>query len=100
MRVSRFLPPAFAAATLLLLGANALPTTLRKHRLREESHRLQRRIQEERLRTEKLEAVIRALNEDPFVLERATLEAWNSEPQGTLPLLDDREAITAGFDTE
>lgn len=85
MRSLRILPPLFAAAALVLLAANAMPTTLRKRILLEERARLQTRLEEERSRAGLLESEIRAIRDDPFVLQRWACETWGQEPGGTLP---------------
>jgi hypothetical protein len=85
VRPFRWVPPFFAAATLLLLLANALPASVRKKRLLVERERVERLFLEERERASRLDAEIRALAEDPFVLERWTLETWERTPKDLLP---------------
>ncbi|MGQ0613429.1 MAG: hypothetical protein ACT4PV_06815 [Planctomycetaceae bacterium] len=85
MRVSSLLPYLLAGATLLLLGANALPTTQRRLLLLRERASLRERLRdEERLRI-RLEAELDALARDPFVLQRAACEAWRRPPPGLIP---------------
>jgi cell division protein FtsB len=82
--VARFLPPVLAAATLLLLGANAIPAAQRKHALQRERLRLDAQLREAEAENLRLRAELAALREDPFVLERYACEAWRRLPPGTV----------------
>ena len=82
MRTSRLLPPFLAGATLVLLGANALPTSLRKKRLIEKTAVLRQELRHEEERRERLEAEIAALRNDPFYIERVFVETWRTTPAG------------------
>lgn len=85
MKPFRWLPPFFAAATLLLLGANAIPASAKKHRLLRERSRLESEVRKERERAAALEAERRALEEDPFVLRRLVVETFERIPPGSEP---------------
>jgi len=85
VRATRFLPPLLAAATLLLLGANALPTVHRKHRLRRERAKVLLELQREERRAARLRAEVEALARDPFCQERLLVETWQQPPQGAIP---------------
>ena len=85
MKASRVLPPLLAAMTLLLLGANALPSVQRKHLLREERRRLEREVRREEREGARIGAEIDALAHDPFYLERMLVETWQGVPQGAVP---------------
>ena len=74
MTAAKFLPPLLAAATLLLLGANALPSVNHKHRLRKERTRLVRELEAARKSEATLNARIHALRNDSFFLERMLVE--------------------------
>ena len=82
MTGSRLLAPFLAGATLILLGANALPTSLRKKRLLEESGRLRMELRLEQERVERLAAEVRALRDDPWYRERLSVETWRTVPPG------------------
>ena len=86
MRTSRLLPPVFAGAALLLLFANALPTTLRKHRLQVEQARLRKHLAHEQRRAQQLDEALHALRSDAFVVERWTRETWKRPPIDAVPL--------------
>ena len=86
MRSSRLLPPVFAGAALLLLFANALPTTLRKHRLQIEQARLREHLEHEQRRAQQIGAALHALRSDAFVVERWTRETWKRPPADAVPL--------------
>ena len=85
MKATRFLPPLLAAATLLLLGANALPTVHRKHRLRRERARVLFQLEREERRATRLRAEVEALAMDPFCQERLLVETWQRAPRGAIP---------------
>jgi hypothetical protein len=82
VKAARVLPPLLAAATLLLLGANALPTVQRKHLLRQERHRLERELHQEEAIARRRAAEVEALGRDPFYVERVLVETWQGVPQG------------------
>jgi hypothetical protein len=84
VKATRFLPPLLAAATLLLLGANALPTVHRKHRLRHERTRVLRKLEREERRALRLRAEVEALATDPFCQERLLVETWQQAPPGAI----------------
>jgi hypothetical protein len=84
VKATRFLPPLLAAATLLLLGANALPTVHRKHRLRRERTRVHRKLEREERRALRLRAEVEALAMDPFCQERLLVETWQQAPPGAI----------------
>ena len=84
MRSSRFLVPGLAAATLLLLGANALPTIHRRHRLEREKAGLKRELRIEQQRHETLRTTVHALRHDRFYLQRVLAETWNGVPEGAV----------------
>ncbi|MFQ5844025.1 MAG: hypothetical protein ACE5JG_03465 [Planctomycetota bacterium] len=86
MRGSRLLPAVLAGATLVLIGANAVPTIARKHRLQRERGRLERRIGRERRRAVTLRRQFEALRHDRFVLERWARETWHVPPPDAVPL--------------
>ncbi len=77
-------PPLLAGATLILLGANALPTVHRKHTLQRERIRLEREIEVGVTHNRKLVLQIRALRDDPFYVERKLVETWEALPQGAV----------------
>ena len=85
MRAQNLLPAVLAGATLILLGANAIPTTVRKKRLEKELHRMSRKLEREHERGAQLKAEIDALEHDAFYLERTLIETWNGIPEGALP---------------
>lgn len=91
MKAARFLPPLLAGATLILLGANALPTAKRKHRLQEEQTRLVRELRSEDRRMNALVLEIEALRGDPFYLERMLIETWGGMPEGAEAFTDAHE---------
>ena len=82
MKAARFVPPLLIGATLILLGANALPTVHRKHALQRERFRLEREIEVGNKQNRELILQIRALRDDPFYVERKLIETWQSVPQG------------------
>ncbi len=83
MKAARFLSPILAGATLILLGANALPTAKRKHRLQDRQHQLVHEIRTLETREHKLREEIHALEHDPFYMERMIVETWHGKPEGT-----------------
>jgi len=85
VKATRFLPPLLAAATLLLLGANALPTVHRKHRLRRERAKVSFKLEREKQRALRLRAEVEALAKDPFCQERLLVETWQLAPPGAIP---------------
>ncbi|HEX5139131.1 MAG TPA: hypothetical protein VFY93_19335 [Planctomycetota bacterium] len=85
MKVTRILPFLLAGMTLVLVGANALPTVQRKRLLREERRRLEREVSEEERAGLRLAAELEALGSDPFYIERLVVETWNGVPQGATP---------------
>jgi hypothetical protein len=85
VKASRVLPPLLAAMTLLLLGANAVPSVQRKLVLREERRRLERELRQGEREGERLAAEIDALVSDPFYVERTLVETWQGLPQGAMP---------------
>jgi len=85
MKAARFLPPLLAGATLLLLCANALPSTHRRQVLRRERERLLRQLEEEETVGRRLRAEVEALRADPFYIERTLLETWRGVPRGAVP---------------
>jgi heme exporter protein D len=85
VKASRILPPLLAAMTLLLLGANAVPSVQRKHLLREERRRLEVEVKRGEREGARLAAEIEALAGDPFYVERLVVETWNGVPQGATP---------------
>ena len=85
MKAARFLPPLLAAATLLLLGSNALPTVRRKHRVRRERSRVTLELQRAEQRAARLRAEVEALAKDPFCQERLLVETWQQAPPGAIP---------------
>lgn len=85
MKASRVLPPLLAAMTLLLLGANAVPSVERKHLLREERRRLERELRHESREGARIAAEVDALGHDPFYVERMLVETWHGVPQGATP---------------
>lgn len=95
MRVSRLLPYVLAGMTVLLVGANALPTVQRKQVLREERRRIERELREEERAGDRLAAEVEALATDPFYVERMVVETWNGVPQGATPFgaLEVRDAV-------
>ena len=86
MRTARLLPPVFAGAALLLLFANALPASMRKHRLQIEQARLREHLAHEQRRARQLREALHALRSDAFVLERWTRETWKRPPADAVPL--------------
>lgn len=84
MKAAQVLPPLLAAATLLLIGANALPTAHRKHRLQERYRHLDRAMKQERQSEQRLRAEIDALANDPFYFERLVVETWRGVPEGAI----------------
>jgi hypothetical protein len=84
VKAARFLPPLLACATLVLLGANALPTVQRKHLLQRERARLLRELEQEEREAARLRAEVEALAHDPFYLERMLVETWNAMPEGAV----------------
>jgi hypothetical protein len=92
VKAARFLPPLLAGATLILIGANALPTAHRKHRLQEERLRLVRELREEQDRTRVIAAEIEALQADPFYIERVLIETWGGAPEGAQAFYAEEEA--------
>ncbi len=86
MRTARLLPPVFAGAALLLLFANALPASLRKHRLQIEQVRLRERLAYEQRRARQLHEALHALRSDALVVERWTRETWKRPPPDAVPL--------------
>jgi hypothetical protein len=85
VKAARFLPPLLAAATLLLLGANALPTVRRKHRIRLERTKVLHELEREERRAARLRAEVEALARDPFCVERLLVETWRRAPPGAIP---------------
>ncbi len=85
MRISGLLPYLLAGATLLLLSANALPTTQRRVLLERERASLRERLREEERLRVRMEAELDALANDPFVLQRSACEAWRRLPAGLIP---------------
>ena len=85
MRLKHLLPPAFAVATVLLMGTNAIPASQRKQILIRERGRLVREYKAACERGRMLHEEIRALREDPFVLESWLLETWKGLPSGATP---------------
>jgi uncharacterized protein YlxW (UPF0749 family) len=84
VRAGRFLAPLLAGVTILLLVCNVVPASTRRHRLQEEHLELVRELRREQARSEQLAAEIEALQNDPFVLERALIETWNEAPEGAM----------------
>lgn len=82
MRGSRLLAPFLAGATLILLGANALPTCMRKKRLLDEAARLRHELRIELERAARLDAEVLALRTDPWYRERVFVETWRTTPEG------------------
>ena len=93
MRAGRFLAPLLAGVTILLLVCNVVPASTRRHRLEEEHRELVRELRQEKVRSERLAAEIEALENDPFVLERALIETWNEAPEGAMEW-DERYSAT------
>jgi len=83
---ARFVPPVLIAATLILLGANALPTVRRKHLLQQRRQVLLERIREHAKTTARLRLEIDALQNDPFYMQRILVETWHALPAGAMPL--------------
>ena len=77
--------PAFAVATVLLMGTNAIPASQRKQILLKERGRLVSEYKAACARGRMLHDEIRALRDDPFVLESWLLETWKGLPQGATP---------------
>jgi hypothetical protein len=90
---SRLLTPFLAGATLILIAANALPTSLRKKRLLEEAGRLRVELRLERDRVARLAAEVDALRNDPWYRERLAVETWHTTPPGARRL-DEPAAAT------
>jgi len=86
VRSARFVPPVLIAATLILLGANALPTIHRKHLLQRRRRILEQRIRRHARRTARLRLEIDALEHDPFFMQRTLVETWHALPEGSVPL--------------
>jgi len=97
VKAARLTAPLLAAATLILIGANALPTVCRKHCLLRERARLERELETERARGARLEAEVDALRNDPFYVERLFVETWHVPPPGAIPL---EPAPTPGSSSE
>jgi hypothetical protein len=85
---SRLLAPFLAGATLILLGANALPTSVRKKRLLVEATRLRMELRVEQERCARVAAEIDALRNDPWYRERLLVETWRTTPAGARRLAD------------
>jgi len=79
------LPPAFAVATVLLMGTNAIPASHRKQILLKERGRLVSEYKAACEHGRMLREEIRALRDDPFVLESWLLETWKGLPHGATP---------------
>jgi len=92
VRFARVLPPLLAGATIVLLAANALPASMRRHALQRELRRMQERIRCAEDENARLREELQAIREDPFVLERFACEAWNLLPPGTVRY---RDAVVA-----
>jgi hypothetical protein len=90
----QLVPHILAGATLILLAANAVPTVQRKHRLLEQKRELLRKLEREQERGRRLEAEIRALQYDPFCVQKELAETWRTIPAGTIPW-DARTARTS-----
>jgi hypothetical protein len=73
--------------TLLLLGANAVPSIQRKHLLEKEGRRLARELRHEERVARRLALEVDALAGDPFYLERVLVETWHGIPQGATPFV-------------
>ena len=84
MKASTVLPPVLAAMTLLLLGANAVPTMQRKQVLREERRRLEVEVKRGELEGKRITAELDALVRDPFYVERMVVETWHNVPRGAV----------------
>ena len=82
MKAGRYLPHLLAGATLLLLVCNVLPASRLKHRLQAERNQKLRDLREESGRAQRLAEEVAGLRDDPFVLERALVEAWRIAPEG------------------
>ena len=82
MKAQYLLPAVLAGATLILLGANAIPTTIRRKRLERELGRLSEKLEREHERGAWLRVEIDALRHDAFYLERMLIETWNGIPDG------------------
>jgi hypothetical protein len=70
--------------TLLLLGANAVPSMQRKQVLREERQRLEREVRRGELEGRRIAAELDALVKDPFYVERMVVETWHGVPRGAV----------------
>lgn len=77
----RFLAPVLLGATLLLLGANAVPALLKERRLESEVSRLKGDLARERTRGDGLRARLNALRNDPYYVERLYRRTWNAPPE-------------------
>ena len=82
MKASTVLPPLLAAMTLVLLGANAVPTAKRKQVLLEERRRLEVEVKRGEREGARIAAELDALAQDPFYVERLLVETWHGVPQG------------------
>lgn len=71
--------------TLLLLGANAVPSAQRKQVLREERRRLEIEVGRGEREGARIAAEVEALLRDPFYVERLVVETWHGVPQGATP---------------
>jgi hypothetical protein len=92
---SRLLTPFLAGVTLILIVANALPTSLRKKRLLEEAARLRVELRLERDRVARLAAEVDALRNDPWYRERLAVATWRTTPPGARLLDDEPEPAAA-----
>jgi len=84
VKASRLATPLLVGATLILLGANALPTALRKHRLIDEKRRVTLELHEQVERGERLAAQREAMRGDAFYIQRVTVETWKGVPPGAI----------------
>jgi len=82
VKAARLRPPVLAGATLSLIGANALPTAQRKHRLQRRQRMLVQEVRRLDRREDRLRREIHALEHDPFYLERLVVETWHGRPAG------------------
>jgi hypothetical protein len=87
VKATRVLPPLLAAATLLLVGANAVPSIQRKHLLEKEGARLASELRHEERIARRLAREVDALARDPFYLERVLVETWSGTPRGATPFV-------------
>jgi hypothetical protein len=99
VKAARFTAPLLVAGTLILLGANAIPSSERKRILRDEVHRLERELAREEARAKRLAAEVQALHTDDFYLERLCVETWSLTPAGAVPF-DPEGAPPAPADIE